>query len=91
MPTKLQIPPRLARYAAGQRSFELPASSIDELVRGLCDMHADLRARLVDDQGKLYSYLAVIFNEKQLSPAELNDLRLSDGDHVEIVTLASGG
>jgi len=91
MAVALQIPPRLARYAGGQRSFELSADSLAGLLDRLCQIHADVRSRLLDGQGRLYPYLAVIHNQQQLNSDELIQLSLCDGDRVEIVTLASGG
>ena len=50
MAISLQLPPRLAKYAAGKRTFELPAGAFYDLVEALCQEHPDLRTRLINDQ-----------------------------------------
>jgi len=91
MAISLQLPPRLAKYAAGKRTIELPAGAFYDLVEALCQEHPDLRTRLINDQERLYPYLAVIHKQQQLTTEELNGLEILNGDQVEIVTLASGG
>ena len=87
----LKIPLRLTRYTGGQQSLELSAVTMNGLLEQVCENHPEVRSRLLDGAGRLYPYLAVIYNQQQLNCDELDGLALCAGDRVEIVTLASGG
>ena len=91
MSVTLQIPLRLARYAGDQREFHLEAESLTHLLNRLCHHHPDLRLRLLDGAGKLYPYFAILHNEQRLMDDQIEQLIVSDGDYLEIMTLASGG
>lgn len=91
MPVELVIPPRLSQYANGQRHFQLPAGTLQELLEHLCSQHPDLRVRLLGDTRQLYSYFAILHNGQQLTADEAATIACRDGDQLEILTLASGG
>ena len=87
----LEIPSGLARFASGQSSLELEGQTIEDLFDRLWQVHPELRSRILDEQGQLYPYLAVIHNRERLTHKGLDRLKLQDGDTLEIMTLASGG
>ena len=87
----LQIPPRLARYADGNGLLELEGKTLEEVFECLRRKHPDLASRLFDESGRLYPYLAIIHNERQVTAEELERITLRDRDTLEIVSLASGG
>ena len=86
-----QIPPRFARYANDQSSFELEGQSVQDLLDGLCRDYPTLRLRLLDKTGSLYPYLTLIHNQKCLSAEEFDGIALQDGDSFDIMTRVSGG
>ena len=91
MPVELGIPPRLSRYANGQRHFQLQAGTLQELLEHLCSQHPDLRVRLLGETGQLYSYFAILHNQQQFAAAAAATIACRNGDQLEIMTLASGG
>ena len=91
MGVELIIPPRLARFAGGERRFQQLGKSLQEHLNAICQAHPDLRSRLLDERGNLYPYLAVLYNKRRISLLDAQEITLHDGDTLEIMMLASGG
>ena len=86
-----ELPSGLERFTTGQRSIELEGKTLGDLFDRLWQDHPDLRARILDQDGKIYPYLAVNHNQKRLIPEEIDRVTLQDGDTVEVMMLVSGG
>ncbi|MBM81429.1 MAG: hypothetical protein CMJ78_12680 [Planctomycetaceae bacterium] len=91
MPVSLTVPTSFAHYADGQSQFELEGGNIAEVLANLVSKHPDLRIRVMNDSGDLYSYLPMFRNEEKLPLTGLARVPVADGDELEIITLASGG
>jgi len=91
MSVQLTIPSSLTRYADGHSKFNLSGLSVAEVLDLLIEQHPDLKIRLRDERGNLYSYLPMFRNEEKLPLSGLDKVSVQDGDSLEIITLASGG
>ena len=87
----LKIPPRLSRFAHGDREFALQVETLEQLFEVVCQQNPELRSRLLDEAGSLWPYFAVLHNSQRLSCEGLSNLNLSHEDTIEIMTLVSGG
>ena len=88
---KFEIPSEFKRYAGGENCFELSGSSVGEVLDQLLELCPDLRIRVMNDRGELYSYLPLFLNEEKLPDRGYRFRTLSDGDQLEVVAIASGG
>ena len=87
----VEVPASFSRYAAGKHVFQLNGSSICEILDRLLQQHPDLRIRLMDDDGKLYSYLPFYLNQDKLPDQGYRSWKLAAGDRLEVIAIASGG
>lgn len=91
MSVLLELPSALARYAGGKKSLIVSGDTVHALVEALCQDHPQLRSRVLDKNNQLYPYLILIKNDLRLSPQDLCNIPLKDGDTLEVMTLAGGG
>lgn len=87
----VEIPSEFKRYAGGENSFRLTGASVGEVLDKLLARCPDLRIRLMDDRGELYSYLPIFLNQDKLPDRGYRSRVLGDGDRLEVVAIASGG
>ncbi len=87
----LELPSALARYAGGKKSLTVSGDTVHALVAALFQDYPQLRIRMLDKNNQLYPYLILIKNNLRLSPQDLGNIPLKDGDTLEVMTLAGGG
>lgn len=91
MSVNLELPSALARYAGGNKFLVASGDNVRTMFEKLWKDHPQLRSRVLDKRDQLYPYLILIKNNERLSPQELCDIPLQDGDILEVMTLAGGG
>lgn len=87
----VDVPSEFKRYAGGGDKFELEGANVGEVLDGLLHQHPDLRVRLMNDRGELYSYLPVFLNQNKLPDRGYRSRVVNDGDRLEVIAIASGG
>jgi len=87
----VEVPAAFARYSDGTHIFHLSGSNTGEVLDKLLQQHPDLRIRLMDADGKLYSYLPFYLNQNKLPDRSYRSRALTDGDRLEVIAIASGG
>ncbi len=91
MSVTVELPSALARYAGGTKFLVASGSNVRSMFEKLWEDYPQLRIRVLDKRDQLYPYLILIKNNVRLSPQELSDIPLDDGDTLEVMTLAGGG
>ncbi len=91
MSVNVELPSALARYAGGTKFLVASGDNVRMLFEKLWEDYPQLRIRLLDKRDQLYPYFVLIKNNVRLSPQELCDIPLDDGDTLEVMTLAGGG
>jgi hypothetical protein len=87
----VEVPPEFKRYAGGGNLFEQEGSNVGEVLDGLLLRHPDLKVRLMNDRGELYSYLPIFLNQDKLPERGYRSRVVNDGDRLEVIAIASGG
>jgi hypothetical protein len=87
----IRLPDGLRRYAGGGTSLEVPGRTVDEALAAAFRAYPELRLRLVDESGRVHSYLAVFRNEMELSRPGLAEATLAPGDRLTFVEAIGGG
>ncbi len=91
MAIRVQIPAPLRTLTGGAAEVEVEAGSVASLVEALEARHPGLKARLLDAQGALRSYVRVFVNEEDVRFLEDQATALKPGDRVSIVPAIAGG
>ncbi|MFP6765794.1 MAG: MoaD/ThiS family protein [Planctomycetaceae bacterium] len=87
----VEVPASFSRYADGSHIFQLSGSNAGEVLDELLRQYPDLKIRLMDADGKLYSYLPFYLNQNKLPDRSYRSQTLKDGDRLEVIAIASGG
>lgn len=91
MAVKVQIPSALRGLTGGAAEVEVEAADVASLVDALEARHKGLRGRLLDDSGKLRSYVRVFVNDEDVRTRGGKSAALAPGDTVTIVPAIAGG
>ena len=91
MSVELELPSTLSGYAEGQTRLLLQGNSIREAMSDLASRFGDLAARLLNERGELFSFWIMFHNQDRVDVAQWDEMALCNGDHLEVVALASGG
>jgi len=87
----VQLPDEYAKYTNGAAQHQVDVASVGEAIDVLCAQFPKLKLRVVNDRGEIFPYLALLLNNCRLPLRGIRDALVSEGDIVEIMTLASGG
>jgi molybdopterin synthase sulfur carrier subunit len=91
MSVRVQIPGPLRALAGGAAEIQVQAETVAGLVDALQSAHAGFRDRLLDESGRLRSYVRVFVNEDDVRSLKGEGTPLRDGDVVAIVPAIAGG
>lgn len=91
MAVRVQIPGPLRALAGGAAEVLVQADTVAGLVDALQSAHAGFRDRLLDESGRLRSYVRVFVNEDDVRSLKGEGTPLRDGDVVAIVPAIAGG
>ena len=84
---RLLLTPMLRRYGGGRDEFDVSGATVGQALEGLFGAFPDLRARVLDTQGRLHPYLRIFCNDQAAGLAS----PVVPGDVIEIVAAAAGG
>jgi MoaD family protein len=91
MPVTVKIPAALRGYTGRQGELGVEARTVGEAVAGLADSFPDLRTHLLDDEGRLRSFVNVFVGGRSIKGTGGLDTPLSDGDVITLVPAIAGG
>lgn len=91
MAATISIPTALRQYADNQASVTLDAATVGALLRGLTELHPNLRQHLFDEQGKLRSFVNIYVGDEDIRYLEGEDTPLKDGEQISIIPAIAGG
>ncbi len=87
----LRLPDVLRRYTGGEACFEVGGGTVGEALADAFGTYPELRIRLVDEAGRLHSYLVAFLNETELGRNGLQEAALAPGDTLTIIEAIGGG
>ncbi|MGB9739756.1 MAG: molybdopterin synthase sulfur carrier subunit [Chloroflexus aggregans] len=91
MAVTVTIPTALRQYAGGNASVTLDASDVGGLIRGLVELYPALGRHLLDDRGRLRSFVNLYVGDEDIRYLDGEATPLRDGDTVSIIPAIAGG
>jgi molybdopterin synthase sulfur carrier subunit len=91
MAIEVRIPTILRTYTGGEKAVEGTGSTLGDLIADLEARHNGLRARLIDDDGKLRRFVNVYLNDEDVRFLNSLETPVKDGDTVTVLPAVAGG
>lgn len=88
---KVILPRALLEYSQGKDLLELSGATLAEVFARLDAEFPGLRARILDDQGRVRRFVHVFVNGDSVHPVEPEAVQLRPGDQVHILPSVAGG
>ena len=91
MPITVSIPTPLRSFTAGQDTIELDGDTVGQVLDGLLTTHAGLKRHLLQDDGRLRSFVNLYLNETDIRQLSSTATPVRPGDVLTIVPSIAGG
>ena len=91
MSVTVSIPTPLRPFTAGRDSIELTGDTVGQVLDGLLDAHAGLKRHLLQDDGRLRSFVSLYLNETDIRHLDSTATPVRPGDILTIVPSIAGG
>jgi molybdopterin/thiamine biosynthesis adenylyltransferase/rhodanese-related sulfurtransferase/molybdopterin converting factor small subunit len=91
MSITVSIPTPLRSFTAGRDTLELPGDTVGQVLDGLLAAHAGLRRHLIQDDGRLRTFVSLYLNETDIRHLSSTATPVSPGDVLTIVPSIAGG
>lgn len=91
MPITVHLPGVLARLAEGRSTIEAGGPTVGAAVADIATRFPQLAARLRDEQGRPYQYVAFYLNDEDIRFRGGFDAAVQDGDELSVVPAIAGG
>jgi molybdopterin converting factor small subunit len=88
---KILIPTPLRPYAENQASVEVTGGTVAEALDHLLELHAGMRRHLMDDAGRIRSFVNVYVNDEDIRHLRKTETTLGEADVITIVPSVAGG
>ena len=88
---RIHLPDALRRYAGGHPVLEAPAGTGAEVLAALFAVHADLRARLVDDAGRIHPHLSVFCDGAEVGRDAFAGTVVAEAARIDLLVAVVGG
>jgi hypothetical protein len=90
MGAKINLPVFLQAYTDNRETMEVDGRNVGECLAVVMKAHPDIRKMLVDDKGKLHSYVGVYINGQDAFPGEMAR-PVKEGDEIHVLYALGGG
>jgi len=91
MPVTVSIPTPLRGFTGGRDAVELAGTTVGEVLDGLLATHAGLKRHLMQDDGRLRTFVNLYLNDTDIRQLESTATPVSEGDVLTIVPSIAGG
>jgi sulfur-carrier protein len=85
------IPAPLRRYTGGEAKVKGEGGTVAQLIDGLDADYPGLRARILEDDGKIRRFVNVFVNGQNVRNLQGTETAVNPGDEVGIVPAMAGG
>jgi adenylyltransferase/sulfurtransferase len=90
MSVKIIMPVFLQPFTSNKETIEVEGKTVGECLAAVMSRYPETREMLVDQNGKLHSYVGVYVNGQDAYPGEMNK-RVDDGDEIHVLYALAGG
>ena len=87
----VRFPNVMKYYVNNQSEFNVPASTVNELVEKITEQYPSVRSHLLDSSGNLRRYFNIFVNGTHIRELNGMDTKLEDDDKVILMASAAGG
>jgi adenylyltransferase/sulfurtransferase len=91
MPVKIHVPTPLRPYTDKLDVIELDAATVGELIINLTTRFSGLKQHLLNEEGRLRSFVNVYVNDEDIRYLQKDQTPLKSGDTVSIIPSVAGG
>ncbi|MDR2455896.1 MAG: MoaD family protein [Deltaproteobacteria bacterium] len=91
MSVTIKIPAALRAFTEKRTDIPLEARSVGEAIEKLAEIYPDLRQHLLDEEGRIRSFVSVFVGAKSIKGTGGLETALSDGDSITLVPAIAGG
>ncbi len=91
MPVTVSIPTPLRTFTGGHDAVELSGTTVGEVLDGLLTTHAGLKRHLMQDDGRLRTFVNLYLNDTDIRQLKSIATPVSEGDVLTIVPSIAGG
>ena len=91
MSVSVRIPTILRTYTGGAAEVTAEGATLGEVIDALEKDHPGIRARILDDEGKLRRFVNVYVNDDDVRFADGLGTATADGASVSIIPAVAGG
>ncbi len=90
MSIRVTVPIFLQAFTEDKDTLEVSGATVGDCLSAVIKRYPGIRKMLVDDKGKLHSYVGVYINSQDAFPDELAK-PVKDGDQIHILYALAGG
>ena len=87
----VRFPNVMKFYVNNQSEFNVPASTVNELIKKVIGQYPSIRFHLVDSDGNLRRHFNVFVNDTHIRDLNGMDTKLNEEDKVILMASAAGG
>jgi sulfur-carrier protein len=91
MSVSVRVPTILRTYTKGESEVSADGSTLSEVLESLESSFPGIRARVVDEQGKLRRFVNVYVGNEDVRFADGLDTKTPDGTQVSVIPAVAGG
>jgi molybdopterin converting factor small subunit len=91
MAVQVKVPTILRSHTGGSKSVEAKGDTLDAVLTDVDSRNPGLRARLVDDDGKLHRFVNIYINDEDVRFNGSLEAPVADGATVTILPAVAGG
>lgn len=91
MSVRIRLPANMRPLADNQAVVAVEATTVGRALEQLVGEYPNLRARLLDREGDLQSYVNVFVNEANIREASQLDTPVKGGDELLVIAALAGG
>jgi len=85
------IPTPLRKFTANQAKFETEGETVSEAILALTSSYRDLKQHLVDEEGKLRSFVRVYLGDEDINVLQKEATPIEKDSIISIIPAIAGG
>ena len=87
----INIPTPLRKFTDQKRDFETDKQTLSDAITHLVETYPSVKSNLLDEEGKVRSFIKVYIEDDEVNPNEDDSVKLSEDTEVSIVPAIAGG
>ncbi len=87
----INIPTPLRKFTDQKRNFETDRQTLSDAIDHLVATYPGVKNNLLDEEGKVRSFIKVYIEDNEVNPNENGSVELSEDTEISIVPAIAGG